>query len=234
MYQFSIILGIGVAIGILWIIRESDNPHEDVNHIGWVIAGSLVGSRAVYVLMNASYYSSHPMETWMVWLGGMNWFGAVLGGLIGLLSLAIIRTTDFWQLLDRFLPAAVWSAAAVWIASWITGTWYGVEMSGFPGMMTIDEWGNLVNRFPLQPIAAIITLAVFLVADANQHLGVFNKSGRFGSFGGGILTVIIFIASVFRADTVYKVSGYYLDTVIAGVLTLIFLLAFLFRRTNDE
>ena len=233
MYQYSVILGIGAAIGILWVIRESENPNENVNYLGWVIAWSLVGSRAVYVLMNASYFLPRPLESLMFWMGGMNWIGAFLGCMVGLLSLVILRRKDFWELLDRFLPAAAWIASAVWIASWISGTWYGPELTGFPAMMAKDEWGNLAQRFPLQPLAAFGTLTGFMVLDIYRYRDVFGLPGRFGSLSGVLIFGIVFFASAFRADPVYQISGYTLDTLVAGGITVIFLIALLVRRQKD-
>ncbi|MGH2579437.1 MAG: prolipoprotein diacylglyceryl transferase family protein [Actinomycetota bacterium] len=81
--------GVLIAIGFLagsWVLSRyvrrigvSQDALWDV--VTWVIIGSLIGTRLLWVLGNWSWLSS-PAEALMIWHGGMTLYGGILGGLI--------------------------------------------------------------------------------------------------------------------------------------------------------
>src|SRR5687767_16040751 len=51
--------------------------------LGALIGGLLIG-RIVHVMIYWAYFAEHLDQTYQLWRGGIDWHGAVIGGLIGL------------------------------------------------------------------------------------------------------------------------------------------------------
>ena len=52
------------------------------DYIIYLILGIVLGGRLGYVLIyNSKYYSSNPIEIFMIWQGGMSFHGAVRGAI---------------------------------------------------------------------------------------------------------------------------------------------------------
>ncbi len=92
------------------------------------LAGAAVGGRLVHVLLNIGYFASAPAEALRLSAGGLNWHGAVIGGLAGLRLLARWRGADSAPLLDRLALALPLAAFAVWWGCLGAACGYGAEV----------------------------------------------------------------------------------------------------------
>lgn len=54
----------------------------------WVVIGGIIGARTYHVLDLWEYYQANPWQIVAVWRGGIGIFGAILGGLIGVMAYA--------------------------------------------------------------------------------------------------------------------------------------------------
>src|SRR4030065_623834 len=82
MQPFSILLGLGALAGLLlagWRAPKKEASRYLDGSLG-ILLGALLGSRAVAVAVNYSYYQAHPGEIVQVWLGGLSGIGAMAGG----------------------------------------------------------------------------------------------------------------------------------------------------------
>lgn len=111
----------------------------------WVAALGLIGARLYHALsippsigVGGWYYVRHPFMILAVWEGGLDAYGALLGGTTGL-ALAARRTRQgFWRWLDIAAPGVALGQA---IARW--GNWINQEQYGLPARA---PWG-----IPIQP-----------------------------------------------------------------------------------
>ena len=139
MYGFLIALGILVAALVAERMARTEGKNTDVLW-GALLAGlfsGLVGARVYHVLSVPSIYMQNPMQTLMVWQGGLGIFGAVLFGLLGLVVYLKYKQEKILGWLD--------------IA--------GVAM---PLAQAIGRWGNYFNR-ELLPYAIYESAATFLL-----------------------------------------------------------------------
>ncbi len=84
MQPFSILLGLGALTGLLLAGWRAPKK-ETIRYLDagvWTLFGALLGSRALIVVVNFSYYQSHPGEIFQVWLGGLSSIGALVGGIL--------------------------------------------------------------------------------------------------------------------------------------------------------
>src|SRR5215470_6731149 len=85
-HAFTAWIMIGVGIGIVIMVsnallrREHWLPWFDVALAG--VGGGILGARAVYVWLNWSYFAVHTNQIADITNGGLDWHGALAGGLL--------------------------------------------------------------------------------------------------------------------------------------------------------
>ena len=123
-YWYSIVILLGILFAYVIIMNEAKkfgiNKEFMTNLIFYIILFSIIGARLYYVLFNLPYYTSHPVEIFKVWEGGL----AIHGGIILGLILIIIYTKKYQVSTFRILDIIV------------VGLLIG---------QTIGRWGNFLN-----------------------------------------------------------------------------------------
>ncbi len=185
-YAFSLMLGAGASLGLLWSIRQAqpENVYPVANAGAGVIFGSLLGARLAYLAVNWPYYQHHLDEIIQFPLGGLAWPGAVAGGVLMLLLAAALIRQPFAELADALYPLATVLVIFTWLACWLDGCAYGSAADAWWAVPARDEWGNLDNRVPVQLLGALLTLAQAWALDtANAKWAWLRSPGRTASFG---------------------------------------------------
>ena len=82
-------------------------------------------------------------------------------GALALLLVAALAKQRLTVLVDRMLPLLVVLNAAGWLGCWFEGCAYGLPAgSAWWGLPVRDDWGQVTRRFPLQPVGALLGLAI--------------------------------------------------------------------------
>jgi len=200
MQLFSILLGLGVLLGLLltvWRAPEKEAPRYLEAGL-WVLLGALVGSRAMTVVVNFTYYQSHPGEIVQVWLGGLSGMGAMVGGILVIIILALWWKLPVGKLADMLLPLAGTLTIAAWLGCWVDSCGYGLASDMWWALPGRDEWGVLAKRVPVQLLGAILTLVLVWLLDwAGKRLPIPGLVAAIGLFG---MSAVIMALSFLRAD----------------------------------
>jgi prolipoprotein diacylglyceryltransferase len=225
MQPFSILLGLGTLAGLLlagWHAPKKETiRYVDAGVFALFIA--VIGSRAAYVAINWGYYTSHPGEIYQVWLGGLSGVGALAGGVLAVLILALVWKFPAGLLADILFPLAGTLCITSWLGCWVATCAYGAPSTAWWALPGWDEWGVLASRLPIQLIGAILTLVLlWLIDQSSKHMPVAGLSADIGLFG---ISSVIFALSYFRADPVPIWHGLRLEA--WGALCLIALSIFL-------
>ena len=144
---YSLMILLGLAAGILLARAEARRLGESMDHvvniaaIGAVLG--LVGARLYHVFDQQQwpYYQANPEQIIAIWNGGIGIFGAVAGGLAGLLLYVYWKRLPMLRWLDIGAPAFLLGQA---IGRW--GNFFNQELFGPP---TNLPWGfpiDMSNR----------------------------------------------------------------------------------------
>ncbi|NPV77360.1 MAG: hypothetical protein HPY59_13440 [Anaerolineae bacterium] len=213
--DFAFYLGLGAFIGVWQTARRA--PQDDLlRWIGasWVVLlGALLGARVGFVLFHLGYYQRHLAEILQLWMGGLDWPGALAGGLAALGIVWRSWRKPFGQLADGLAPLALPLAAGAWLGCWGSGCAYGAPMPGWGGMAVPDESGAVIRRFPLQ-LMAVLALIVLAAWFEIRH----PRPSPAGSYAGRValgLGALMLLASFLRADPAPRWAGLRPDTWVA-------------------
>jgi phosphatidylglycerol:prolipoprotein diacylglycerol transferase len=226
-YTFLLDVGILIGLGILawqgWHIEDKPVEWTDAG-LGALIGGFALG-RAGHVAIHWTYFSSHSREIVMLWRGGIDWHGAVLGGLAGLGVVCLLRRLIFRQVTDVLAIVLPLGAAIVFTGCLTTSCGHGREVTSladYPPYVAVelpDLYGVVRPRLACQLYGIVLSLVLLGLAGLMARL-VHRRGVRFwpiltllalGTFGIGYTRgdVVPMVGSL-RLDQV-------LDLVVAGI-----------------
>jgi phosphatidylglycerol---prolipoprotein diacylglyceryl transferase len=105
-------------------------PAERILDLGpWLIFGTIVGARALYV---SSYwheqFAGGPLiEIFMVWKGGLVFYGGLIGASLACVLYAVLRHVPLWKLADILAPSIALGYVFGRIGCLLNGCCYGRE-----------------------------------------------------------------------------------------------------------
>jgi phosphatidylglycerol:prolipoprotein diacylglycerol transferase len=149
-HWYGIILVTGMLIGGFVASVEAKRRGEKEDHV-WnilIIAAVLgiVGARLYHVFSSPAggnvgwaYYRQHPIAILYIWDGGLGIYGAIVGGLIGILLYTYRAKLSLWRYLDIGAPALLIGQA---IGRW--GNFANQELYGPP---TTLPWGIPIDQY---------------------------------------------------------------------------------------
>ncbi len=240
-YWYGILIALGLLLALLYAYFNARHFDVDRNKLfDCVIVGiitSIIGARAYYVIFRwGEYYSTHPAEIIDIRDGGIAIYGAIIGALIGGLTMAKIRKQKFLPILD-------------------------ITMIGFLIGQAVGRWGNFFNqeafgvktdtlfRMVSENTGGVAVHPCFLYESVWCALGVlflhiFNR--KFQKYHGQIFYLYLIwygaermVVEGLRTDSLYlpfQIAGY--DIRVSQVLSLVLvivgiILLIVNRRKND-
>ena len=134
-YGFFIVLGVLAALTVAIYLAKFYQIKTDtiIDLAVWLVVGGLVGARLYDVGLEWQYFSSHPLDIFKIWQGGLAIHGAIIGGTISLWLFAKKASLNIWQLAGIAVTALPLAQA---IGRW--GNYFNQELFGYP---TGLAWG---------------------------------------------------------------------------------------------
>ena len=149
----------------------------------WVGGAALIGGRVLYVIQNElGSLAEHPTHIMMVWMGGLSFYGGLVGGLLALVAVARRRPVSVLAVFDIAAPAAAIGQAIGHLGCLIGGDSYGIP--------TDVPWA-VIYRNPAamapQGIALHPTQAYEAILLAALFVGLWLGRVHLGRLGDGAL-----------------------------------------------
>jgi len=212
-YAYSLIIAIGILIGLWWISQQGTQRQAASNMyaVFWALIGAVICGRTAYLIVNWEYFRYHPFQALQIQSGGLAWAGALIGGFAVLMLYAILRRQKPGELFDAINPLIGVLAICAWIGCWFAGCSYGAASNAWWGILARDEWGQYTPRFPLQLIAAALVAMLFWTLE--RYAG--RKNIRPGTLAGLSwlgLCILLMSVSLLRADPAPFWRGLRLET----------------------
>ena len=237
-YAFSVFLALGACLGLAWIARRS-HPKLALRMVEagmWALLGGLVGSRVGYVAASWLYFKDHILESLQFYRGGLGWPGALAGGLLALAVFAAFNHFPLSGLVDNLLPLLAALSVSAWLGCWVTGCAYGITSETWWSLPSSDEWGLVANRWPVQILAALLTVGLFALVEHLADTAQLEPGYRAILSVLG-LSLILLATALLRADPALTWKGLRLEAWAAlayGLLALVSLAAYHIHQTRES
>jgi len=154
---FRLTVSIAIVLSLFIALYRQPSRGRIVDaYIGALVLG-LVGARVAHVALNWDYLTDNTSEIWVISAGGLDWHGALWGGLLGL---ALVRWTQtllsrwlhrplpdhptFHPLLDSLTPALPLIGLGGWIGCLAAGCGYGNEVDTLAPRYNTPYFGMLL------------------------------------------------------------------------------------------
>jgi prolipoprotein diacylglyceryltransferase len=236
--SFAFLVGLGASLGLWRVIQRVPRWQAPrwMNIGLFVLLGSLVGSRFGYVAFHTSYFAEHFLEAFQIWKGGLDWVGALAGGVLALVCVALFWHIPLALLADHLILLAPPLAIAVWLGCWQSGCAYGAITSpgAWWGIPARDESGAIALRIPIQPLAALSLVLYFWWLEMKNFPR--ETPGRLACLALSGLSINLLAFTYLRADPAPLWYGVRPDIWFSLTFTVISLLAcaVTFRERRTE
>jgi phosphatidylglycerol:prolipoprotein diacylglycerol transferase len=152
-YGLMVTLGIIAGVGLAeYLYRKSGGEQGRVIDMSLiVIICGLIGARFLFVLINFSYFASNPLETIMVWKGGLVFYGGLLGGILALLGCIRFYQLPLWTMLDIGAAAIAMGHGLGRLGCFSAGCCYG-DLTDLPWAVTFTDPRCLAVDVLNQPV----------------------------------------------------------------------------------
>jgi phosphatidylglycerol:prolipoprotein diacylglycerol transferase len=184
---YGLILVTAAAVAIWLAQREGRRRGIDSQLVAeaviWVGGAALVGGRVLYVIQNdLGSLAEHPTHLVMVWMGGLSFYGGLVGGLLALAVFARRRRISVLAAFDVAAPAAAIGQAIGHLGCLVGGDSYGVA-TDLPWAVIYRNPNAMaplgVPLHPTQAYEAILLAALFVI--------LWSGRDRLGRLGAGAL-----------------------------------------------
>jgi phosphatidylglycerol:prolipoprotein diacylglycerol transferase len=168
LHTYGLFVAIGFFVGLLVTVRLGKSEgfgSQQIMDMGFIIIlSAIIGSRAMYVLMNASYYTRAPLDMLKIWEGGLVFSGGVLGVVLTMLwyvkrhGLPLGKTADLWA------PAIAIGQSIGRIGCFMAGCCYGKPTDSICGV-AFTHPHSLARplNVPLHPTQIYSSLSGFVI-----------------------------------------------------------------------
>ncbi len=164
-YSLLVILGLFAATALLAVEgrRRGWAGDQVLEVLVWALVPAIVGGRLVYMAAHWADYAAAPWQPFTPWGDGISFPGALSSGALGLAALAAWRRLPYTGLLGAVVPGLALGQAFGWLGAAAHGAWAGLALPAAirwaPYMR--DLYGIILPRFPLQYLAAGLSLVTF-------------------------------------------------------------------------
>jgi prolipoprotein diacylglyceryltransferase len=231
---YSIIITLCSAAGLGLSAWLADDQKRVLVEAGMVIlALSLLGARASYIIQNFFFFMAHAGQIPQLWLGGLTWPGGLIGTGAGLWLVHRVWKEPIGELADRLLPMFGIVLVAIWITGWGVGIGYGPPTEAWFGIPVKDIFGLREIRWPLQIIGGVIS-GGWIIGSIMYPLRRTRKPG-FRSVIGLIGVIgINGLLSLFRVDPAPRVMGLRWETWISLIILGVIAGTYMLKRKDSD
>lgn len=189
-YSYGFLLAVAFLLALHLASKRASLfkiPEEFIGNLALLLLVSgIAGARTLYVLMNAGYFSQHPLEIFMIQRGGLVFYGAVMMAFFSGVVFVKIHKYSVLDTGDLLAPFIALAHAAGRIGCFLNGCCYGKPTTSFLG---VTFPFSDVKVYPTQIFSLIGLLIIFFL------LFLLQKKRR---FSGQVFLLYFISYGVFR------------------------------------
>jgi phosphatidylglycerol:prolipoprotein diacylglycerol transferase len=170
LYSYGLALAVAFVVATLIVYNSAKTEGLDTTKLldlgFYGILFGIIGSRILYILQNPSEFIASPLRIFMLWEGGLVFYGGILGGILATIFLLKKYRLPFWKTMDVLAPPLVLAQAIGRVGCFMAGCCYG-KPSGLPWAVTFNNPNTLAQKgfslHPTQLYHSIANLIIFCI-----------------------------------------------------------------------
>ncbi|MDY7039218.1 MAG: prolipoprotein diacylglyceryl transferase, partial [Thermodesulfobacteriota bacterium] len=137
---------------------------QQVMDMGFImILSAIAASRAMYVLMNASYFILNPLDIFKIWQGGLVFSGGIIGVVLSIFWYVRRHNLSLWKTCDMWAPATAIGQAIGRIGCFMAGCCYGRPTDLSWGVVFTHHHSLAPLDIPLHPTQVYSSISGFII-----------------------------------------------------------------------
>jgi len=166
-YSFGLIVAIAFLVGLWFSLREAKRKgiNQDIVQglIFYIILGGIVGSRLLHVFLNWDFYSEHLFSIFMLWKGGLAFYGGFIGAVVAAFAYLKINKLKFFKYADLVTPAIALGHAIGRIACLVGDGGHVGKLTTLPfGVIVEGELRHLTALYSFVNLTFLFLLLLYL------------------------------------------------------------------------
>jgi len=183
---YGLILVVAISVAVWIAQREAGRrgiSSKDVSDGAiWVGGAALIGGRLLFVIQNdLPALADHPAHILMVWMGGLSFYGGLVGGAIALAIFARRRGLALLAVLDVAAPAAAIGQAIGHVGCLIGGDSFGIPTDAPWAVIYQNPAAMAPQGIPLHPTQAYEAILLALL-----FATIWMSRARLTGLGNGV------------------------------------------------
>ena len=186
MFGLMMLAGMLAAFGLLWFTRRIIRFTEDtlLSCALWAIISGFAGSKILYWIVGMDQFLADPLFFIINIREGFVFYGALIGGVLGIFFYSFRKKQPFFAFMDLFAPSLTLAHAFGRIGCFCAGCCYGSVTHSFLGVRFPAE-SLAPSGVSLLPTQVLESAFLFLLAVALVWL--LKKRRTFGTVTGWYL-----------------------------------------------
>ncbi|MCX5751607.1 MAG: prolipoprotein diacylglyceryl transferase [Candidatus Saganbacteria bacterium] len=201
-HSYGVMAALGFLVGICLVLWLAYKANVDINKILdlaiVVMVSAIIGARLFYVIGFWPAYAARPWEIFMVWQGGLVFYGGLIVAALSTMIFLRVNKMPFWKVLDFITFATVIGMIFGRIGCFLNGCCYGIETK-VPWAVQFPEL--LGKRHPTQIYESIDLLIILGILFIIYRL--VKKDGIVFAFGLMLYAIHRFLVEFLRENPYY-------------------------------
>lgn len=166
-YTYGLIVAIAFLVGLWFSLREAKRKGINTDIVQglvfYIILGAIVGSRLFYVLPRWSSYSEDILSIFMLWKGGLAFYGGFIGAIIAGFIFLKVKKLKFFKYVDLVTPSIALGHAIGRIACLVGDGGHVGKLTSLPfGVMVNGELRHLTALYSFVNLVFLFCLLLYL------------------------------------------------------------------------
>jgi phosphatidylglycerol:prolipoprotein diacylglycerol transferase len=109
LHTYGVMIALGFVVAIYLAVRQAKREFIDPNVVldlaFWILIAAMVGSRVLFIIVNADDYIADPLMLVKVWQGGLVFYGGFIGAVAASWYYCHRRGISFFRISDLMIPS---------------------------------------------------------------------------------------------------------------------------------
>lgn len=194
-YGFLVAAGFltGIAFAVIQAKKEGI-PSDKIIDLGfYIILAAIIGSRLLFILINAGHYIANPLDIFKIWEGGLVFYGGILLAVPTAIWYVTKNRLGLWNTADIFAPSIAIGHAFGRLGCFAAGCCYGKAAAALPwGVIFTDPDCLAPTNVALHPTQLYESAGEFI------NFLILISLRRYRTFNGQLFMSYLVLYSVLR------------------------------------